>query len=87
METQEAANGGIFEMTFFDYANASNLNNTNRFFKQQSIAPTNSSSPTKAPFIVGGGAYVVSSGTSEITGFTIDNGSGTTMSLYVYGVS
>ena len=87
METQEAANGGIFEMTFFDYANASNLNNTNRFFKQQSIAPTNSSSPTKAPFIVGGGAYVVSSGTSAITGFTIDNGSGTSMSMYVYGVS
>lgn len=86
-EVENATYGMIYEVTFFDYANASGLNSSTRHFKHSHISPNSSNTPSNASISFGYGRLSLQTSTAAMTSFTVDNAGGTAMTVHVYGVS
>lgn len=87
IEVDSATYGGVLEIWFYDYANASGQNNATRYFKTMSISPNGATAPTNASIIVGHGRFTLATATATITSLDLTNTGGYPMVAFIYGVS
>ena len=87
IEVDSATYGGVLEIWFYDYANASGQNNGTRYFKTMSISPNGATAPTNASLIVGNGRFTLATATATVTSLVLTNLGASPIWAYVYGVS